>query len=147
MARPGARRRPPVALRRTAAARLEELRAAAVELSAEAALRLGEPDAELDALEALLVAEPLRESAAAVLARCLHAAGRQVEALAVLDRTRDRLADELGVDPGPAVSAARLAVLRGSPVAAAPAPLTSFVGRTADVRRSPACSRRVGWSR
>ena len=119
-----------------AAARLEELRAAAVELSAEAALRLGEPDAELDALEALLAAEPLRESAAAVLARCLHATGRQVEALAVLDRTRDRLADELGVDPGPAVSAARLAVLRGAPVVdRVPAPLTSFVGRTADVRR------------
>ena len=119
-----------------AAARLEELRAAAVELSAEAALRLGEPDAELDALEALLAAEPLRESAAAVLARCLHATGRQVEALAVLDRTRDRLADELGVDPGPTISAARLAVLRGAPVVGrAPAPLTSFVGRTADVRR------------
>ena len=82
--------------------RLEELRAVAVELSAEAALRLGEPDAELDALEALLAAEPLRESTAAVLARCLHATGRQVEALAVLDRTRERLADELGVDPGPA---------------------------------------------
>ena len=59
-----------------AAGRLEELRAAAVELSAEAALRLGEPDVELDALEALLAAEPLRESAAAVLARCLHAAVR-----------------------------------------------------------------------
>ena len=119
-----------------AAVRLEELRAVAVELSAEAALRLGEPDAELDALEALLAAEPLRESAAAVLARCLHATGRQVEALAVLDRTRDRLADELGVDPGPTISAARLAVLRGAPVVdRAPAPLTSFVGRTADVRR------------
>ena len=119
-----------------AAARLEELRAVAVELSAEAALRLGEPDAELDALEALLAAEPLRESAAAVLARCLHATGRQVEALAVLDRTRDRLADELGVDPGPTISAARLTVLRGAAVVdRVPAPLTSFVGRTADVRR------------
>ena len=42
------------------------------------------------------------------LARCLHAGGRQVEALAVLDRTRERLADELGVDPGPALDAARL---------------------------------------
>jgi predicted ATPase/DNA-binding SARP family transcriptional activator len=119
-----------------AAARLEELYATAVELSAEAARRLGEPAAELDALAALLAAEPLRESTAAVLARCLHAAGRQVEALTVLDRTRDRLADELGVDPGPDLSAARLAVLRGSPAPrSAPAPLTSFVGRTADVPR------------
>ncbi|MDT0349486.1 AfsR/SARP family transcriptional regulator [Pseudonocardia charpentierae] len=119
-----------------AAARLDELYATAVELSAEAALRLGEPAAELDALGALLAAEPLRESTAALLARCLQAGGRQVEALTVLDRTRDRLADELGVDPGPDLSAARLAVLRGSAgPRSAPAPLTSFVGRAADVRR------------
>ena len=119
-----------------AAARLDELRATAVELSAQAALLLGEPGAELDALGALLAAEPLRESAAALLARCLHAGGRQVEALAVLDRTRERLADELGVDPGPALDAARLAVLRGATgPRRPPAPLTSFVGRAADVRR------------
>jgi hypothetical protein len=118
------------------AARLDELRATAVELSAQAALLLGDPGAELDALGALLATEPLRESAAALLARCLHAGGRQVEALAVLDRTRERLAVELGVDPGPALDAARLAVLRGAPGARRPpAPLTSFVGRAADVRR------------
>ena len=63
-----------------AAARLDELRATAVELSAHAALLLGEPGAELDVLGALLATEPLRESAAALLARCLHAGGRQVEA-------------------------------------------------------------------
>jgi DNA-binding SARP family transcriptional activator len=119
-----------------AAARLDELRATAVELSAAAALRLGEPAAELDALAALLTTEPLRESAAALLARCLHALDRQTEALAVLDRTRHRLADELGVDPGPALEAARLAVLRGTPgPRRRAAPLTSFVGRSADVRR------------
>jgi len=119
-----------------AAARLDELRATAVELSADAALLLGDPGAELDALGTLLAAEPLRESAAALLARCLHAGGRQVEALAVLDRTRERLADELGVDPGPALDAARLAVLRGATgPRRPPAPLTSFVGRAADVRR------------
>ena len=43
-----------------AAARLDELRATAVELSAHAALLLGEPGAELDALGALLAAEPTR---------------------------------------------------------------------------------------
>jgi transcriptional activator len=61
-----------------------------VELAADAALRLGEP-ADLDALTALLDVDPLRESAAALLARCLHATGRQVEALAVLDRIGERL--------------------------------------------------------
>ena len=136
-ARTGAGGRPPVALRRSGR---RPARASCTRPPSSCPprprWRLGEPAAELDALAALLAAEPLRESTAAVLARCLHAAGRQVEALTVLDRTRDRLADELGVDPGPDLSAARLAVLRGSPAPrSAPAPLTSFVGRTADVRR------------
>ena len=105
-----------------AAARLDGLRATAVELAVEAALRLGEP-ADVDALHALL-------------ARCLHACGRQVDALAVLDRMRARLDEELGVDPGPALASAHAAVLRGLPAPRpVPAPLTSFVGRTADVRR------------
>lgn len=122
-----------------AAARLEEQRAVAVELAAAAALRSGEPEAELGALDALLAADPLRESAAVALARNLHAAGRRVDALAVLDRTRERLADELGVDPGDELAQTRLAVLRTTPPAPRPAAtasaLTSFVGRAADVAR------------
>ena len=118
--------------------RLEEQRAAAVELAADTALRLGDPGAELDALAALLAADPLRESAAAALARGLCAAGRRADALAVLDRTRDRLAEELGVDPGAELAETRLAVLRATPVVprpSSPARLTSFVGRDGDVRR------------
>ena len=118
-----------------AAARLEELRATAVELDADLALRFGET-ADLDALHALLDADPLRESAAALLARGLHASGRQVDALAVVDRARARLVEELGVDPGPALAAAHVAVLRDVPAPRrVPAALTSFVGRAADVRR------------
>ncbi|RTL63107.1 MAG: AfsR/SARP family transcriptional regulator [Pseudonocardiaceae bacterium] len=126
-----------------AAARLEEQRAVAVETRAALGLTAGDPGAGLDAVSDLLAAQPLRESAAVVLARGLHATGRQADALAVLDRTRERLAGELGVDPGPELARARLDVLRGAP---APAPvhkeplhrsvaLTSFVGRDADVGR------------
>jgi predicted ATPase/DNA-binding SARP family transcriptional activator len=122
-----------------AAHRLAERRAAAVEERARLALLLGEPDAEIDALTVQLDAAPLRETTAALLARALHAAGRQADALAVLDRTRRRLVEDLGVDPGAALEEARLAVLRSAPVAVrrpAPAPaLTSFVGRESDVRR------------
>ncbi|GEL23520.1 SARP family transcriptional regulator [Pseudonocardia sulfidoxydans NBRC 16205] len=125
------------------AARLEEQRAVAVETRAALGLVAGDPGAGLDAVSDLLAAQPLRESAAVVLARGLHATGRQADALAVLDRTRERLAGELGVDPGPELARARLDVLRGTP---APAParkepvhrsvaLTSFVGRDADVGR------------
>ena len=122
-----------------AAHRLAERRAAAVEERARLALLLGEPAAEIDPLTAQLDAAPLRETTAALLARVLHAAGRQADALGVLDRTRRRLVEDLGVDPGAELDEARLAVLRGAPARStppAPSPaLTSFVGRDGDVRR------------
>ncbi|MGD9986060.1 BTAD domain-containing putative transcriptional regulator [Pseudonocardia sp.] len=129
-----------------AAARLEEQRAVAVEARAARGLTAGDPGAGLDAVGDLLAAQPLRESAAVVLARGLHATGRQADALAVLDRTRERLAGELGVDPGPELARARLDVLRGAPAPTTrrrsePLPrngsaaLTSFVGRDADIER------------
>ncbi|GAA4560410.1 BTAD domain-containing putative transcriptional regulator [Pseudonocardia xishanensis] len=129
-----------------AADRLDEQRAAAVERAAGLDLRLGHAAASVEPLTVLLGEQPLRESAAAALARALHATGRQADALAVLDRTRARLAGELGVDPGPELDSTRLDVLRGVSAPVAPAPprptrsappaaLTSFVGRDADVTR------------
>lgn len=119
-----------------AAARLEERRAAVVEERATLALRAGRPGSQLDGLSAQLDASPLRETTAALLIRCLHAAGRQADALAVADRTIARLADELGVDPGPGLAAARLSVLRaGPPATPARTGLNSFVGRDRDVQR------------
>ena len=44
--------------------------------------------------------------------RALAAAGRQAEALAVYQRTRDQLAEDLGVDPSAQLEQAYLAVLR-----------------------------------
>ena len=112
--------------------RLAERRALAVERRARLALELGQPAVELDTLRAQLDAAPLRESTAVLLARGLHATGRQADALAVLDSTRARLADELGVDPGAELEAARLAVLRGD---ATPARVTPPHPRR--VRRPP----------
>ena len=83
-----------------AAARLDGRRADVVDERARLALRLGlVPD--IEALGAQLAAAPLRETTAALLGRALHAAGRQADALAMLDRTIALLAEELGVDPGP----------------------------------------------
>jgi DNA-binding SARP family transcriptional activator len=122
-----------------AAARLADRRASAAERAAELGLDRGDAAAEIDRLTAQLDAAPLRETTAALLARCLHAAGRQADALAVLDRTRALLVEQLGVDPGAEWAAARLAVLRDErPVAPArpvQLPLTSFVGRDRDVDR------------
>ncbi|WP_394619238.1 BTAD domain-containing putative transcriptional regulator [Lentzea sp. JNUCC 0626] len=84
----------------------------------------------------LLSEHPLREDLRAALMLSLHRAGRQSEALEVFARGRELLADELGVDPSPVLSAAHLEVLRAvSPHRGVPAQLTSFVGRDEDLRR------------
>jgi predicted ATPase/DNA-binding SARP family transcriptional activator len=121
-----------------AAAGLEEDRLAAVEARAEARLAAGQPAD----LGAEVAAHPLRERLCALEMRGLAAAGRQADALALFERTRGTLADELGVDPGPELRAAHLAVVSGDvPVRqAAPkrrdlpkgnvrVPLTTFIGR------------------
>ena len=122
-----------------AAARLADRRASAVERAAELGLDRGDAATEIDRLTAQLDAAPLRETTAALLARCLHATGRQADALAVLDRTRALLVEQLGVDPGAEWAAARLAVLRDERPAAhvrpVQLPMTSFVGRDRDVER------------
>ena len=105
-----------------AAARLEEQRLAAVEDRAEAQLELGRPAEAVAALLAEQRLQPLRERLTALGMRALAGAGRQTEALALYEQTRDRLADELGVDPSPLLRDAHLAVLRGEVAAAAPAP-------------------------
>ncbi|MEU4234239.1 BTAD domain-containing putative transcriptional regulator [Nonomuraea sp. NPDC026600] len=120
------------------AAGLEEDRLASVEARAEARLAAGQPAD----LAAEVTAHPLRERLCALEMRGLAAAGRQADALALFERTRGTLADELGVDPGPELRAAHLAVVSGDvPVRqAAPkrrdlpkgnvrVPLTTFIGR------------------
>jgi predicted ATPase len=88
----------------------------------------------------LVAAHPLRERLVAALMRALVAAGRDTEALLVYQRTREALADALGVDPSPELSALHVALLRGelgrreeTRKTNLRAELTSFVGRDADV--------------
>ncbi|MEV5940596.1 BTAD domain-containing putative transcriptional regulator [Streptomyces sp. NPDC051994] len=116
-------------------ARLEELRAAAVEERAEAELALGTDPAELLGwLREAVAAHPLRERLRGQLMRALRRAGRPAEALAEYERARELLAGELGTDPSPELSAVHLSILRGEqspppPSSRLPAQLTSFVGR------------------
>jgi predicted ATPase/DNA-binding winged helix-turn-helix (wHTH) protein len=118
--------------------RLEEERLEALADLAEARLMIGRAEQVIPELEGLIVEHPLRERYAELLVRALHAAGRDAQALASYERTRETLADLLGADPGPELRAAHLAVLRGEPASAAQpdqprgnlrATLTSFVGR------------------
>ncbi|MBD3148502.1 BTAD domain-containing putative transcriptional regulator [Microbispora bryophytorum] len=133
---------------RVAAARLEELRLSALEARVTADLAVADvatTGALVAELEELVAAHPLREPFHALLMRALCAAGRRGDALKTFERVRRRLADELGVDPGPELRAAHLEALRDPPTAPAaparavrgnvPAPVTSLVGRREDVAR------------
>ena len=80
--------------------RLEELRAGAEELHAEASLACGRYAEALPRLRRLLADRPLQEKLWALLIRALCGAGRQAEALEVFEQARKTISEELGVDPG-----------------------------------------------
>jgi DNA-binding SARP family transcriptional activator len=85
------------------ASRLEELRLAAMEARADAALRLGCAAQIVADLERLTAEHPLREEGWRLLALALYQSGRQGDALAALRRVGEMLAEQLGVNPGPAL--------------------------------------------
>jgi predicted ATPase/DNA-binding SARP family transcriptional activator len=102
-------------------ARLEELKLAATEDRIDADLALGRGAELAPEAEELVTAHPLRERLGGQLMRILYLAGRQSDALAVYEDTRQLLADRLGVDPSPALSAVHLAILRADPDLGSPA--------------------------
>jgi DNA-binding SARP family transcriptional activator/tetratricopeptide (TPR) repeat protein len=102
--------------------RLAELRTVARERLLAARLELGEAAMLVPDLEAMVADEPLREERWRLLALALYRAHRQADALAALRRARTTLADELGVDPGPALRELESQVLEQSPVLHVPRP-------------------------
>ncbi len=120
--------------------RLEGLRLTAMEDRFDAEISLGHGAELVTELTDLVAAHPVRERLVAALMRALVATGRDAEALLVYERTRETLADELGVDPSPELSALHIALLRGELGRREDkrdtnlrAELTSFVGKDADV--------------
>ncbi|MFF4454094.1 BTAD domain-containing putative transcriptional regulator [Streptomyces goshikiensis] len=63
---------------------------------------------------------PVRERFTEQLIEALYRTGRQAEALAEYRTVRDRLRDELGIDPGPGLRRLELAILRSEDLAPAP---------------------------
>ncbi|MEV6240382.1 tetratricopeptide repeat protein [Lentzea sp. NPDC051838] len=88
-------------------------------------------------LRALAAENPLHEPLHARLISALFGADLQAEALAVFDSVRRRLADELGISPGPELLEAHRRLLRAEPPRSVPAQLplrlTSFVAREASL--------------
>ncbi|MDA3649187.1 winged helix-turn-helix domain-containing protein [Saccharopolyspora indica] len=126
---------------RTAAARFEEQRLTAVEALAETRLQLGEHHALIGDLDEPAARHPLRERLRAAQIKALYLAGRQSEALTVYTGLRAELAEQLGVDPGPELTALHQSILEhDASLGAVPpareripneleAPLTDLVGR------------------
>ncbi|MFJ1806792.1 MULTISPECIES: BTAD domain-containing putative transcriptional regulator [unclassified Streptomyces] len=84
--------------------------------------RLGDPDAAIGPLSALLGEHPLVEPLAEALMRALYTAARGAEALECYASVRQRLAEELGTEPGTALREVHRLILRGQELGpAAPA--------------------------
>ena len=126
---------------RPISSRLEELRLTAWEQRAEARLEFAEPGVLADELGGLVARHPLRERLRAAHLRALYQAGRQSEALAGYRDLRAAMIAELGVEPGPRLTALHRAILEQDPSLGGavepptnlPHPLGDLVGRDADV--------------
>ncbi|MDN3021383.1 BTAD domain-containing putative transcriptional regulator [Streptomyces sp. S.PB5] len=107
--------------------------------AAELAVSTGQPERVLAALQLAASMAPFNEPVLAGLIGVLGAAGRQAEALTLFRQVRDRLADELGIDPGPALEDAQRRILTQPPAPplvrktdeeAGPTAVTALIGRT-----------------
>ncbi len=96
----------------TEAARLEELRASTWEERLDAELELGRHSHSIGELESLVSKHPLRERPIGLLMLALYRSGRQADALETYRQARERLVDELGIDPSHELQRLEQAILR-----------------------------------
>ncbi|SNS94462.1 DNA-binding transcriptional activator of the SARP family [Asanoa hainanensis] len=123
------------------AARLEEARRTALDLRIAADLEAGRHGELVGELTELCAAAPLDERFAGQLMTALFRDGRRSDALAAYGRIRDRVRDELGLEPGEELRQLHTRILRDDPAlrpapagklpAQLPAAVPDFVGRAA----------------
>jgi DNA-binding SARP family transcriptional activator len=104
------------ATREELCAGLDEARLAALEERLEAELRLGHQDRLIDDLTELSARYPHRQRLVGQLMVALHQAGRTADALRLYAGYRNRLADELGLEPSAELQRLHVGILRAEPV-------------------------------
>lgn len=97
------------------AGRLEMLRTTQLEQTAEAELAVGRHRECLDELRSWVQAHPLNERLRGLLMIALYRCGRQVEALAAYRQGRERLVEELGIDPSRELQELEVRILEQDP--------------------------------
>jgi DNA-binding SARP family transcriptional activator/tetratricopeptide (TPR) repeat protein len=135
---------------------LRAIRASAVTDYAQAARTQAEQEKAIPHLRSLTARESLNEHAHACLMTALAGGGQQAAALEIFGQIRQRLDDQLGVQPGAELAGAHLRVLRGHetstvfpadmpateqvpvsyptlPLCQLPAAVPDFTGRTAEI--------------
>jgi hypothetical protein len=120
------------------AARLDQQRLLALDLRIQADLALGRHADLIGELEQLVGEHPLQEQFIAHLMLALYRCRRQADALTVYRDTYDRLLDEVGVSPGPALQALHERILRQDPALELTPPSTSGETTRSGVRHPPA---------
>ncbi len=132
------------------AGRINQERMQVLEQRIHADLALGRHADLVAELEALVAEHPLREQLGGHLMLALYRSGRQAEASEVFQRTRERLVEQLGMEPGPELQKLLKRILNQDPglnlpppplrpapppPGRLPAPLTSFIGREAELEK------------
>ena len=112
------------------AARLDELRLAAMERRFDVDLAVGAHAVLVGQLRAFHGVHPLRERPRGQLMLALYRCGRQAEALEAFTEYRQLLDDELGLEPSERLRAQQAAILRQAPELDEPPPLPRSSTRT-----------------
>ncbi|MEU8735124.1 MULTISPECIES: AfsR/SARP family transcriptional regulator [Streptomyces] len=115
------------------AQRLEELRLNAFEDATAVRLQLGDHQRVLPDLAAMVRRHPLRERARHQLITAQYRSGRRAEALETFQEGRRALLEELGIEPGPALTELRDAILQDERSLAVPDPEDDQVPRPSPV--------------
>ncbi|MGI9596702.1 MAG: BTAD domain-containing putative transcriptional regulator [Acidimicrobiales bacterium] len=114
--------------------RIDELRADAEDSVYERRLLAGADQGLIEALEAAVRDQPLREKRWELLMRSLYRDGRQADALRAFQRARSLLSNHLGLEPGPALARLEQQILSHDPaLAGGPPPATLDGGVDAGV--------------